>query len=348
MRDMKIELSERQKLILALIIRDHIETAQPVGSIRLVEEFGLNFSSATLRNEMVVLTDKGYLRQPHTSAGRVPTEDGYRYFVSQLMGHPELPTNTQRTIIHQFYQAGPDVDRWMRLAASVLAHQARAASLVTAPRSDLNIFKHLELINTHGRQVLMVLVFESGEVNQQMLALAEPVTQEQLSQVTQRLNHLCHGKDSVAISEVAEQLDALEADIIKLVIEDMHRLSSLPTGEIYRDGITNVLAEPEFGEMAAARNALRLLEERPLLDDLLKRTVLASDSTGVHVLIGGEGTWEELRDCSVVLARYGDPRSATGTLGVLGPIRMSYGRTISTVSFVARLLSDLVIDMHND
>lgn len=348
MRDMNKELSERQKLILALIIRDHIDTAQPVGSIRLVEEFGLNFSSATIRNEMVVLTEKGYLRQPHTSAGRVPTEDGYRYFVSQLMGHPELPTNTQRTIIHQFYQAGPDVDRWMRLAASVLAHQARAASLVTAPRSDQIIFKHLELINTQGRQVLMVLVFDSGEVNQQMLALAEPVTQEQLSQVAQMLNHLCYGKGSVEINDVAEQLNALEADIINLVIEDMHRLSSLPTGEIYRDGITNVLAEPEFGEMTAARNALRLLEERPLLDDLLKRTVLSSDSTGVHVLIGGEGTWEELRDCSVVLARYGDPRSATGTLGVLGPIRMSYGRTISTVSFVARLLSDLVIDMHND
>ena len=144
------KLTERQKLILALVIRDYTETAQPVGSKHLVNHFSLQVSSATVRNEMVALTDLGYLRQPHTSAGRVPTEDGYRYFVGQLMGHTELPSNTKRTIVHQFYQAGSDVDHWMRLAASVLAHQAQAASLVTAPRSSAPTFKHLELISTRA------------------------------------------------------------------------------------------------------------------------------------------------------------------------------------------------------
>src|SRR3989337_1045664 len=118
------DLTERQKLTLALVIRDYIETAQPVGSMHLVEHYGLDVSSATLRNEMVTLTEMGYLRQPHTSAGRVPTEEGYRYFVRQLMGHTELPDPTKRTITHQFYQAGTDIDHWMRLAASVLAHQS--------------------------------------------------------------------------------------------------------------------------------------------------------------------------------------------------------------------------------
>jgi heat-inducible transcriptional repressor len=340
-------LSERQKLILALVIRDYIETAQPVGSRRLVEEYGLHVSSATVRNEMLALTELGYLRQPYTSAGRVPTEDGYRYFVGQLMGHTDLPNTTKRTIVHQFYQAGSDLEHWMRLAASVLAHQSQAASLVTSPRSERPSFKHLELIGTRGRQVLMVLVLAGGEVSQQMLALAEPVSQEQLSAAAQLLNQLCADLDGETIAGLTTNLNALESDILKLVVDEMQRTKSVTAGEIYRDGLTHVLAEPEFGEADAARRALRIFEERPLLDDLLSRTVLSTEMGGVQVLIGGEGTWEELRDCSMVLARYGIA-GLTGTVGVLGPMRMPYGRTISTVRFVAGLLSNMVEDMFTD
>jgi heat-inducible transcriptional repressor len=339
------DLSERQKLLLALVIRDYIDTAQPVSSLHLLEHYGLDVSSATIRNEMVMLTDLGYLRQPHTSAGRVPTEDGYRYFVRQLMGNTELPDPTKRTITHQFYQAGSDINRWMRLAASVLAHQSQAASLVTAPHPERAIFKHLELINTHGRQVLMVVVLAGGEVSQQMLSLAEPVSQEQLSQVAQNFNRVGVGLDSERIDALPVSGDALEQDIRKLLVDVMRRTGEEMTGELFRDGLSHVLMEPEFGESEAARRALRILEERPLLNDLLTRTVLSAELGGVQVLIGGEGTWEELRDCSVVLARYGAPGLATGTLGVLGPMRMPYGRTISTVRFVAGLLSDLVGDM---
>jgi len=341
-------LTERQNLILALVIRDHIEDAQPVGSKRLVDDYGLNFSSATVRSEMAALTEAGYLSQPHTSAGREPTEDGYRYFVRQLMGHTELPDKTKRTITHQFYQARQDMDHWMRLAASVLAHQSQAAALVTAPYPETARFKHLELISTLGRQVLMVLVMSGGEVSQQMLMLAEPVAQEKLSEVAELINQRCEGLDVDGISAISGQMDSLEQDVIKLVIDEMERSSAVLGGEVYRDGLANVLAEPEFAEVEAARSALRVLEERSLLEDLLASTVLANNVGGVQVLIGGEGTWEELRQCSMVLSRYGVPEMATGTLGVLGPIRMSYGHTISTVRFVAGLLSDLVVEMHVD
>jgi heat-inducible transcriptional repressor len=342
------QLSERQKLILALVIRDFIETAQPVGSERLVKEYALNFSSATVRNEMMALTEAGYLRQPHTSAGREPTEEGYRYFVRQLMGHTDLPTQTKRMISHQFYQAHKDVDQWMRLAASVLAHQSQGASLVTAPHSEQVRFKHLELIATFGRQVLMVLVFGGGEVRQQMLFLAEPVTQERLSTAANLINQRCLFLEARAIEPLIGQLDTLEQDMLKLIMDEMTRTSAVIAGEVYRDGLTNVLAEPEFAEMGLARRALRVLEERPLLEDLLSRTILTDSVGDVQVLIGGEGNWEELRQCSMVLARYGVPGLATGTLGVLGPIRMPYGRTISTVRFVAGLLSDLVEELHGD
>lgn len=338
-------LTERQRLTLALIIHAYVETAQPVGSKALIDRYKLDTSSATIRNDMVELTEAGYLRQPYTSAGRVPTEEGYRYFVRQLMGQTELPMNTRRTITHQFYQAGRDVNRWMRLAASVLAHQSQGASLVTSPRPESARFKHLSLISTHGRQVLMVMVWTGGQVRQQMLTLAEPVSQEQLSTAAGHINLVCEGLDTDGIAAIRGQFDALELDVLKLIREEQERMKQVVSGEVYRDGLTNVLAEPEFAESESARKALRVLEERSMLEDLLSRTVLTSGMDDVQVLIGGEGTWEDLRDCSMVLGRYGAPGLVTGALGVLGPTRMAYGRTVSTVRFVSGLLSDLVIEM---
>jgi heat-inducible transcriptional repressor len=343
------ELTERQRTILLLLIRDYIETAQPVGSKRLVERFHLDLSPATVRNEMSALTELGYLRQPHTSAGRVPAEEGYRVFVEQMMQKAELPASVQNTISHQFFQARSDVEQWMTLAASVLAHQSQGVSLVTAPHAETIRFKHIELISTQGRQVLMVIVMDGGEVNQQVLTLAEPVAQARLSQAAAHLNSLLVGLSIDAISALSSssRADALEQDIITLLVQDMKRTSESASGEIYTDGLTNVLGEPEFAESDEARWAMRLFEERSTLQDLLARASTNSMVGGLQVLIGGEGGWEELRQCSMVIARYGAPGLATGTLGVLGPMRMSYARTIPTVRYVAGLLSNLVNDNIN-
>ena len=341
------ELTERQRTILLLLIRDYIETAQPVGSKRLVERFHLDLSPATVRNEMSALTEMGYLRQPHTSAGRVPAEEGYRVFVGQMMHKAELPASVQNTISHQFFQAPPEVEQWMTLAASVLAHQSQGVSLVTAPHAETIRFKHIELISTQGRQVLMVIVMEGGEVNQQVLTLAEPVNQTRLSQAAAHLNSLLVGLsiDAVAALSSSSRTDALEQDIITLLVQDMKRTSESVSGEIYTDGLTNVLGKPEFAESDEARWAMRLFEERSTLQDLLARASTKNSSVGgLQVLIGGEGEWEELRQCSMVIARYGAPGLVTGTLGVLGPMRMSYAHTIPTVRYVAGLLSSLVND----
>jgi heat-inducible transcriptional repressor len=339
------DLSERQKSLLLLIIRDYIDSAQPIGSKRLVERFHLDLSSATIRNEMSALTEMGYLRQPHTSAGRVPTEEGYRVFVGQMMHQAELPASVQNTISHQFFQARPDVEQWMTLAASVLAYQSQGVSLVTAPHAETIRFKHIELISTQGRQVLMVIVMDGGEVEQQVLTLAEPVTQDRLSQAAAHLNTLLAGLSVEAIGTLSSRADALEQDIITLLVKDMKRTSESASGEIYTDGLTNVLNKPEFAESSDdARWAMRLFEERSTLQDLLARASTNSSVGGLQVLIGGEGGWEELRQCSMVIARYGAPGLATGMLGVLGPMRMSYARTIPTVRYVAGLLSNLVND----
>ncbi len=339
------DLTERQRFLLTLIVHEHIRSAQPIGSAHLVERYKLDMSSATVRNELAALTEMGYLRQPHTSAGRVPTEEGYRLFVSRLIQEPELPDATRRTISHQFYQMRSDVDQWMRLTASVLAHQSRAASLVTAPHPEQTRFKHMELIATRGRQVLMVLVTVGGEIQQRILTLSELVPQERLSEVAGRLSSLLEGKSAEAIHALQAGQPGLEQEMLGYVVEEMTQASNAVSGEVYLDGLANVLAEPEFAGSEEARKALRFLEERTLLQDLATRALATTNPGGVQVLIGGEGTsLSELRPFSLVLARYGTPGIITGALGVVGPMRMPYARTISTVRFLAGLLSDLVTD----
>jgi len=336
------QISDRQKFILTMVIREHIRTAAPVGSDHMVRQYNLDLSPATVRNEMAALTEMGYLRQPHTSAGRVPTEDGYRFFVGRLLQQTELPDSTRRMITHQFYQSRNDVDQWMRLAASVLATQSQAASLVTAPHPEEARFKHLELISTRGRQVLMVLVLSGGEVQQRIFTMSEPTSQLNLSAMADHLTQMLQNKNLSAIQAEIDSFEPLEQEVVHMIISVIDSSDALPAGEVFLDGIANILAEPEFAGSEDARRAIHVLEERTILQDLLTRPLLTGNVGGVHVLIGGEGTYEELRQFSVVLARYGTPGLATGMLGVLGPMRMAYGRSISTVRFIAGLLSEMV------
>jgi heat-inducible transcriptional repressor len=340
-------LTERQQTILGLIVREYIESADGVSSKVLVEKYHLGISSATVRNEMGELTEKGYLRQPHTSAGREPTEAGYRYFVQTLIGETELPVAEQRTISHQFYQARQDIDQWMRLAASVLAQHAHGASLVTSPHQSQARFKHIELIATRGRQVLLVLVLTAGEVRQQMLTLAEPVPQEVLTESANHINAGCLGLDSENLTVQATHMPTLEQEVCRLVADVMKKAEAFSATEVFRDGMINVLAEPEFASSDSARQALRVLEERSYLEEFLAKA-LAPTVGGVQVVIGGENSWQELKDCSMVLARYGVTGQVTGAMGVLGPQRMAYGRVISTVRFVAGLMSDLMYEIYTE
>lgn len=338
---MSESITERQETILALIVHEYVEAAQPVGSARLVDQYKLGVSSATVRNDMAQLTEVGLLRQPHTSAGRVPTEAGYRYFVRQLLGETELPPEEKRLIRHQFHQAHSEVDEWLQLAAAILANHSRVASLVTSPHPEQSRFKHLELIETQGSQVLMVMVWEGGEVRQQMLTLAEPMSQARLSDVANRVTDLCQGLEASQVEEQTEQLDGLAADVIRLMADSMGRSDMSTAGAIYRDGLSNVIMQPEFADSDNLRQALRLLEERTFLEEVLAEA-LDPDAEGVQVVIGGEGSWRDLENCSMILARYGTPGFATGALAVLGPTRMSYGRSISTVRYMAGLMSDMM------
>ncbi len=338
------KLTDRQKIILSLVVHEHTRTAQPVASKTLINEYTLKISSATVRNEMNTLTELGFLRQPHTSAGRVPTEEGYRYFVSNMVQHTALPSATRNTISHQFYQSRKGLEYWLPLAASVLANNSQAVSIVTAPHSEKVTFKHLELIATRASQVLMVLVLVGGEIQQQIISLDVIRSQEQLSNIAAQVNRVCENTSLDQIKSLPATPDPLLNQVLTAVIDQMSLASKLVTGELYSDGLTNVLSEPEFSDYNPEYSPLRLLEERSLLDDLIARTVLTEEIGGVQVLIGGENTWQELQNCSVILTRYGVEDQLSGALGILGPMRMPYSQTIGTVRYVAELMSGLVSD----
>ena len=342
---MLMSLTERQKLILALIVREYVNSVEPVSSRTLVENYHLDMSSATVRNEMSMLSELGYLKQPYTTAGRAPTKNGYRYYVQQLMRPMELPDRVQQTIRHQFYQARHDVDDWLALSASVLAMQTKVASLVTPLRAEKSHFKHFELIATRGRQVLLVLVLEGGEVRQQTLMLEKNISQHSLSTLAAKLTIDLNGLGAEEISpriEITE--DRVEQAALVAIIDEIQRSETIFTGDVYHDGLMNVLSEPEFLEPEIAQNTLRIFEERSILDDVLSRTIFGGESIGVHVVIGGENTWSELKECSIVMTQYGSQNASMGVVGVLGPLRMAYGQMVSTVSFVADVMRELLAE----
>ena len=342
-----IELTERQKVILSLVVHEYVRTASPVGSRNLVNNYHLDYSSATVRNEMAALTEAQYLSQPHTSAGRVPTEKGYRFFVSGLTKMRELPEETRRMIEHQFSQAQQGMDGWIKLAASILADQANAISVVSAPLPNRTRVKYISLISITNKQILMILVLAGGQMQQRFLFVNEAMTQDQLNGIADTLNNLFGGRNSEEIRGLSSRLPEMGSaadEIVRTLLNTLYDTDALQTGEVYTDGINNVLAEPEFSDSEEARRTLRFLEEKPLLQNFLSRTTREQKVGGVQVFFGGDGLLKDIANCSLVVARYGMQDVATGTIGVLGPMRMAYSRNIPTVRFLAGILSDLVCD----
>ncbi len=332
-------LTERQNTIFSLVVQDFIETAQPIGSEALARK-KLGVSPATIRNELAALEAEGYLMHPHTSAGRKPTAKGYRYFVESLMDRLELPEVERRMISHQFHQVTLDVDQWMRLAATVLAHSSHAAALVAAPRTYTTRFKHVQLIEINEQVAMLVLVLQEGTVKQQMLTLPQPLTQDDLTPVSNLLNEKLAGATAELARARARKLTGLESRVAETIAHLMEELDRRHSRDIYRDGIIDILRQPEFGASERMQQLLALLEQRTMLESVLFDL---APERGVHVVIGREGGVDELSEYSIVLARYGVEGEASGVISVLGPMRMPYARAVSAVKYVSSLLDELMM-----
>ncbi len=315
-------LTERQRTILNLTVREHVATATPVGSKALVGKRGLDVSSATIRHEMALMEEEGYLTHPYTSAGRMPTEKGYRYFVEHLMGERELSPQEQTKIRHQFHQIQMDLGQWMRLAAAILAHAVHNASLVTMPKAPRSRFKHLELISVGEGALLLVLVLQEGGVRQEIITGAPSLPQEGWSRVANELNNKFSGLSAEAIEALTLTLAPFAARVGESVVTLMEQMDKWGGSEVYHDGLMHILRQPEFSEIERVERILEVVRRRGFLETLLTEVSLSQG--GVQILIGGDGR----------------------ILGILGPMRMPYERCVSTVRYMATLMTDLFAESY--
>ena len=357
---MSASLTERRQQILKLVVQEFVSTATPVASETLVRKYGLNISSATVRNELSALEELGYLTHQHTSAGRMPTDAGYRYFVENLMDSTALPTAEQRMIRHQFYQVRGELDQWIQLAGAVLARTAQNASLVTPPRAEMLRFRSLELISIHETMALAILVFQGGTIKQQTVPLETVRTAEELRRIAGRITERCvdltaNGLDALGVVIQQDPLTSeFERQMLEMVARSMHQYDDQLQEQIYSDGLIEMLSQPEFLPALSRREDTELAVERMRRAmDLLKSgrglgplipQVLSNHQ--VLVVIGGEHSENTMREYSVVLARYGVDGAITGVLGVVGPTRMAYPRSISVVRYISSVMSDLMGEIY--
>ncbi len=345
------ELSSRQEEILACIVQAYSEKPEPVGSRHLVSNYDLSISSATVRNEMARLEEMGYIAAPHRSAGRVPTAAGFRYFVRRLLQTRSLTRGEQNHISERVGTLQAGMEQWMRRTAALLARSVQTASIVTPPVSQTNSFKHLELIAIQGRLALLVLVLNSGSVHQRMLTLADSVPQSQLGKAAKRVNDACADLGARQVRLRSINLPMLEREVAELTAELIENVDNSQARFIYRDGLSRIL--DSFADEEGAQQAIRILEERTVLNALLNEVLdrlppADSDARDVRVVIAGDGRYEDLSRMSMVLSRYGDPEKMSGAVGILGPTHINYGRAISTVRYVSNLMTNVLATLYQD
>jgi heat-inducible transcriptional repressor len=339
------DLSERQRSVLRLLIEQYVATARPVASDMLAADPQLSVSPATVRNAMADLERGGYIQQPHTSAGRVPSDKGYRYFVEHLMGVAALPQAEQRTIDHQFHQVELDVEEAAHLAASLLARLVRNAAVVTPPHATTPRLKQFQLLSISETRVMLLLVGHDGTVVQQLMILEEAWTQESLNAVSAEGN--ARFADLTATELGAVEMppggSALLARVKSALVGLLARLEEPATSRLYREGLSQLITQPEFRETDRLTQMLDLIEG----DSILLSIVPAAQAReGVQVIIGDEHGSEGMRNCSLVVARYGLPNNVNGVIGVIGPTRMPYGRAVSSVRYLSDLLSNVLSQIY--
>jgi heat-inducible transcriptional repressor len=342
-------LDPRSQQILRAIIEEYVITAEPVGSQTLVERYGFAVSSATVRNVMAELEEAGYLSHPHTSAGRIPTDAGYRLYVEALAPRISLAPVERLMIRHQFGQVEFASEQWFRLAAATIAGTTHAAGLATPAKPRSCRLRHIDLVATSTHTASLVVVLAEGGVKQELIPIEEGYDQAELDDVARLLNSELADKSALKVAERMTAM-AMDADAPPLAVRVSQRVEKLmrefdaaTVEDIFSDGLLNVMSEPEFSQSEKLRRVFAALQNREYLGSLVARLATAGD---VQVLIGAENERAEMHDVSLVLATYGQPGRALGVVGVLGPTRMAYPHAIGTVRFVSGLMNELVEQLY--
>ena len=326
------ELNERKLKILKAVIQNYLETGEPVGSRTISKYTDLNLSSATIRNEMADLEELGYIVQPHTSAGRIPSDKGYRLYVDMLMQDKEQEVTE---IKEQMLEKADKMDQLLKQAARVLANSTNYATMVSAPVSAKNRLKFIQLSQVDEEQLIAVIVLEGNIVKNQILKVDEELDSETLLKLNMLLNTTLNGMaiDQITLGLIAKLKEqaGIHSGVISDVLDAVANVIQLEQDmEIYTCGATNIFRYPELSDKQSAQEIISAFEEKQQLSELVTQT-LSSDSKGIQVYIGNETPVQNMKDCSVVTATYELGEGMQGTIGIIGPKRMDYERVMDTL-----------------
>ncbi|MFA5629534.1 MAG: heat-inducible transcriptional repressor HrcA [Dehalococcoidales bacterium] len=335
-------MDNRTAAILRSITRQYISRAMPVSSASVVTDCGLNVSSATIRNEMVTLEDAGYIIRPHHAAGSIPSDKGYRFYVENL-SYVDLPLEEQRLISHMFHQVEESIEQWLALAVTLLAQQVQNIAVMTTPKPPSCRFRHMELVSLQDHLALAVLVLRGAVVRQQLINFEQPVTHEKLRNMADEAVKKYAGLSALQIAKKRIGLSPDELKVTDCIIKLMQTEDERSNDDSYIDGLYYLMNQPEFNTGSRISNLIGLVEQRKLMEAMLENQ---PNERGVQVIIGKENRAESIQNFSVVLSRYGIPDEATGTIGVVGPTRMHYGRTIAVINFMSSMMSKLISDLY--
>ena len=336
-------LTARKERVLRIIVHEYIRGGTPVPSESVARKLPDTVSAATVRNEMADLGEEGYITRPYASAGGVPSNKGYRSFVESLDEDLEPARELQEAIRRRFRHSQRDVEAWTQTAVKLLAQLVHSAAMATPPRAMESRWKHMELVYVQEFLALLVMVLEKTRLKQQLVPLQQPLTQDELSLVSNKLNAYFGGLTHREVAVRGVATSPFEEEVIQAVLGILRAEEEEGLGDPYVDGLRHMLQHPDLSKGSQGREIVEFLEDRSLL-----RSVLSEIPPGgvVRVVIGDENKADVLRPFSMVFSQYGIPEAASGVLGILGPTRMEYANAISNVRYLSVLMSGLVQEVH--
>ncbi len=338
-----LELDERKKKILQAVIRNYLETGEPVGSRTISKYTDLNLSSATIRNEMADLEEMGYIFQPHTSAGRIPSDKGYRFYVDSMMEQKEREVVEMKEML---VERQDKMELLLKQVVKVLAQNTQYATMISAPQMHRNKLKFIQLSRMDFNQILAVIVIEGNVIKNNILQVAEELTDETLLKLNILLNTHLNGLSIeeinlgmiAALKQQAGEYSNIVGDVIDAVAGAIKADEDL---EIYTSGTNNIFRYPELADQQKASQLINAFEEKDTLNELVHETLADENNTGIQIYIGEEAPVSGMKDCSVVTATYELEEGMKGTIGIIGPKRMDYEKVVGTLRTMMHQLDDL-------
>ncbi len=333
-------LSDRNRKILEAVIKDYILSAEPVGSRTISKKYPLSLSPATIRNAMADLEEMGLLSQPHTSAGRIPTDKGFRFYVDSLLEVRKLTSFEKEQILKQYSESRLEFKELMKETSRVLSMLSQYAGFVLAPKFTAAVLKHIEFVKLRERQILVILVSQSGMVQNRLLDAGQDFSQHELEKISNYLDSILSGLTlDEARERIVEEMKREKVLYDQLMVNALRLSQAAFEGEedrtLYIDGTMNILNQPEFADIEKIKSIYVALEEKSTIVTLLEKVV---DAKGIQVFIGAENSFEGIQDCSLITSIYSRGSCTLGALGIIGPTRMNYSRVIPLVDYTARLI----------